>query len=75
MRRVSTSVIFGSRTPLNRSHNPGTLDTAPPGIDCIVVCRRTRAFVQPPRGRSDVVLLGHETARPQHAPPLASWRH
>jgi hypothetical protein len=68
MRPVSTSVIFGSRKPLNRSHNPGTLGAAPSGIDCIVLRRQTRALVQPPRGRSDVVLLGHETARPADSP-------
>lgn len=31
---VSASVMLGSRKPLNRSHIPGTLDAAPPGIDC-----------------------------------------
>jgi hypothetical protein len=72
MRPVSTSVIFGSRKPLNRSHNPGTLGAAPSGIDCIVLRRRTRALVQPPRGRSDVVLLRARDSTPR---PLTSWRH
>jgi hypothetical protein len=59
--------FFGSR-PLNRSHNPKHPGHSASGIDCIVVRRTTWAAVQPPRGRSDAALLGHETARPAHSP-------
>jgi hypothetical protein len=71
MRPPRAGVMFGSRKPLNRSHNPGTLDAAPSGIDYTVGASSTWGLVQPPRGRSDAVLLGHETASP-HAPPMAS---
>jgi hypothetical protein len=68
MRPVSTSVIFGSRKPLNRSHNPGTLDAAPSGIDCIVVRRRTRALCNRPAVAPMLCCWGHETARPADSP-------
>jgi hypothetical protein len=69
MRPVSTSVIFGSRKPLYRSHNPGTLDTLHAGASRDRLLHRLAslnrgAVVQPPCGPSDVVLLEHETAGP-----------
>jgi hypothetical protein len=65
--QCSSVIFFGSR-PLNRSHNPKHPGHSASGIDCIVVRRTTWAAVQPPRGRSDAALLGHETARPAHSP-------
>jgi hypothetical protein len=56
-------VMLGSRKPLNRSHIPGTLATAPSGIDCSAQAstsgtrpmsgaRACSSTVQPPRARS-----------------------
>ena len=74
---VSASVMLGSRKPLNRSHIPGTLDAAPPGIDCSAQasCSGAAICATRPALAPALNLLGHETAQMPARTHLVSWRH